>query len=290
MTMTTRAIGGRAVSAIGLGAAGLSVADFPPEENAIETIVAALEAGVTLIDSAACYVPDEHSQGHNETLIAKALARWSGDFSTAAVATKGGIKRTGSVDFTTDFVTSGRPEFIKEQADAALKALGVDAIWLFQLHTPGLDVPLAETMGAFKELQDDGKVVNVGVCNVTVAEAAEVASVVTLASVQNRFNPADRRFTDVVDWCAANEVAFLAYSPLDGLGKGARELGTKLPTFVEVANERGVSVQQVALAWELAQSPTMIPIPGARRPATIRDSAAAAGLVLTDAELVRLNG
>ena len=235
-------------------------------------------------------MPDENSQGHNELLIAKALARWGGDSSSAAVATKAGIKRTGSVDFTTDFLTSGRPEFIKGQADAALKALGVDAIWLFQLHTPGLDVPLTETMGAFKDLQDQGKVVNVGVCNVTVAEAEEVASVVSLASVQNRFNPADRRFADVVDWCAANDVAFLAYSPLDGLGKGARELGEKLPSFVRVADERGVSVQQVALAWELAQSPTVIPIPGARRPATILDSAAAAALVLTAADLARLDG
>lgn len=288
--MNARRLAGREVFPIGMGCAGLSVADFPPEADAVRAIHAGLDAGVQVLDTAACYVPDEHRQGHNEAIIAKALATWSGDASDVVVATKTGIKRTGAVDFNTDFLTSGRPEFVRETVETSLRCLGVDSIFLLQLHTPGPDVPITETMGAFAALQAEGKVQHCGLSNVTVDELEAARTVVDIVSVQNRFNPADRRSADVIRHCNDKGIAFLAYSPLDGLGAGARTMPGKVPAIVDVAAERGVSPHQVALAWELAVSPNVIPIPGARRPETIRDSAGAATVELTPDELARIGG
>ena len=287
--MTARRVGSFDVSPVGFGAAGLSVADHPSEADAIRVIVAALEAGVQLIDSAACYVPSGTQQGHNEQLIAKALAAWGGSSDDVLVATKAGIKRIAAVDMATDFVTSGRPEFIREQCDTSLEALGTDCIGLFQLHTPPPDCSLLETMGVFAELQAEGKIKHIGLSNVTVEELDQALAVVEIVSVQNRFSPAHRETLDVVRACEERGIAFLAYSPLGGLGARARELGQVNEPFAAVAADRGVSVHQVALAWELSVSPRLLPIPGARRVQTAIDSAAGADLVLTQGELAELS-
>jgi aryl-alcohol dehydrogenase-like predicted oxidoreductase len=288
--MTARALGRWQVSAIGLGAAGLSVASPPPEPDAIATIVAALEAGVRLVDSSSCYVPDEHRQGHNEELIAEALRQWSGPVDEVLVATKGGITRVRDVEFAADFVTSGRAEGIRANCETSLKALGVECIGLYQLHAVDPDVPIEDTMGTFAQLHQEGKIEAVGLSNVTVDELARARGVIDVVSVQNRFSPAAREELPMVRECERLGIAFLAYSPLGGLGQRAREIGAAVPALEQVADAHGVSPHQVALAWELALSPVLIPIPGARRAATIQDSMAAADLVLTPQELALLDG
>lgn len=283
-----RSIGHHMVGAVGFGAAGLSVANPPPEGTAVEVVVAALEAGVTLLDSAACYVPSHRAPGHNEALLAKALASWGGGRDRVLVATKGGIVRVRDQGGWDDFETCGRPECIKAHCEISLRALGAERIGLYQLHSPDPKVPIEETMGAFAELQAAGKVDLVGVSNVSVAELDRARSVVGIASVQNRFSPLHRDHAEVVAACEERGIAFLAYSPLGGLGKGGG-IGAKCTSVAQVAGERGVSPQQVALAWELACSPALIPIPGSRRVETARDSAAAASLQLSPGEIARIS-
>ena len=288
MAVETRKIGGRPVFPIGFGAAGLSVASPPPDRDGVRVVIAALEAGVRLLDTAACYVPDEHRQGHNEGLLAKAVAEWGGDPADVLIATKCGIRRVGSVAFETDFVTNGRPEQIRRDCDDSLAALGLDRIPLYQLHSPDPDVPIEETVGAIRELQADGKVDLIGLCNVDVEHLDRARGVADIAVVQDRFSPAHPENLPVIEACAARDVTFLAYSPLGGLGQRARELASAVPALTEIGEAHGVSPHQVALAWELALSPVVVPIPGARRIETIRDSAAAARLELSPDDVERL--
>lgn len=287
--MKTRPIGDLQAGAIGLGAAGLSVGPHPPEDDAIATIVAALDAGVTLIDTAACYVPRHDSPGHNEALIAKALATWGGDTDDVVVITKGGVERiaTGGT-LETDFRESGHPDDIRRQCETSLRALGVDTIDVYQLHNATTDVPLAETMGAFAALQQEGKIRHIGLSNASVAQVELARTIVEVVSVQNSFSPANRESADVVTYCEREGLAFLAYSPLGGLGDRARTMPDTVPALREIAQQRETSPHRIALAWELAWSPVMIPIPGARRPETIRDSAAAADVELSPEEMERL--
>ena len=282
-TMPTRRLGGLQVSAIGLGEMPLSLAGRPDEAQAVRTIHAALDAGVTLIDTADAYCRDQSDFGHGERLVAKALAAWSGDRDRVLVATKGGhIRPGGSWDL------DGRPEYLRQACEASLKALGVEAIGLYQFHRPDPKVPFTESVGALAELRAAGKVRLVGLSNVSVDQIRQARELVEVASVQNEFSPRFRRSEGELAWCAANRIAFLPWSPLGGMGRG-RDLGGRHRAFAEVAEGHGVSPQQVALAWELAKAPVVIPIPGSSRPETILDSAAAASLRLTADELARLD-
>ena len=282
-TMPTRRLGGLQVSAIGFGEMQLSLAGRPDEARAIGTIHAALDAGVTLIDTADAYCIDESEMGHGERLVAKALAAWSGDTDQVLVATKGGHTRPGG-----HWDVDGRPEYLRQACEASLRALGVDAIGLYQYHRPDPKVPFAESVGALAELKAAGKVRLVGLSNVSVDQISQARQLVEVASVQNEFSPRFRRSEGELAWCAANRIAFLPWSPLGGIGRG-RDLGDRHRAFGEVAEAHGVSAQQVALAWELAKAPAVIPIPGSSRPETITDSAAAASLRLSDDELDRLD-
>ncbi len=284
--MLTRSISGRTVSAIGLGSMAFSTR--PAADRAERTIHAALDAGVTLIDTADAYAPDETEVGFNERQVASALASYGGDTSHVLVATKGGHTRTPGGGWALD----GRPEYLRAACDASLKALGVEAIGLYQLHRPDPDVPYAETIGALAELRDAGKVQLVGVSNANV-ELIEIARSVLgadgLASVQNELSPRYRDdLPEIVPHCAAHGIAYLPWSPFGGIA-GAGGLGSKHPAFAEIAAERGISPYQVTLAWLLAQSPVVIPIPGASRPESILDSAEAAHVTLTPDELARLS-
>jgi aryl-alcohol dehydrogenase-like predicted oxidoreductase len=282
-TMPTRRLGGLQVSAIGLGEMPLSLAGRPDEAQAVWTIHAALDAGVTLIDTADAYCRDQSDFGHGERLVAKALAAWRGDRDRVLVATKGGhIRPGGSWDL------DGRPEYLRQACEASLKALGVEAIGLYQFHRPDPKVPFTESVGALAELRAAGKVRLVGLSNVSIDQIRQARELVEVASVQNEFSPRFRRSEGELAWCAANRIAFLPWSPLGGIGRG-RDLGGRHRAFADVAEAHGVSPQQVALAWELAKAPVVIPIPGASRPETITDSLAAAGLRLSDDELARLD-
>jgi aryl-alcohol dehydrogenase-like predicted oxidoreductase len=285
--MQMRDIGDLRVGAIGLGAMQVSVREVNvPEEQAVATIHAALDAGVTLIDTADAYSPDEHAVGHNERVVATALARYGADTGPVLVATKGGHTRLAGGGWGLD----GRPEHLRRACEASLKALGVDRIGLYQYHRPDPKVPYAESIGALRELRDAGKVRLVGISNADLEQirvAQQVLGDSGLASVQNEFSPRFRSSEGELRYCAEQGIAFLPWSPLGGVSD-AGGLGSYHPAFAEIAAERGVSPQQVCLAWMLAKAPVVIPIPGASRPESARDSAAAAELVLSEEELARL--
>jgi aryl-alcohol dehydrogenase-like predicted oxidoreductase len=283
-TMPTRRLGGLEVGAVGLGEMPMSLAGRPDEEQSIRTIHAALDAGVTLIDTADAYCRDAFEVGHGERLVAKALAAWPGDRDRLLVATKGGHTRPGGA-----WDLDGRPEHLREACEASLRALGVEAIGLYQFHRPDPKVPFAESVGAMAELKAAGKVRLVGLSNVSVDQIRQARELVEVASVQNEFSPRFRRSEGELAWCAANGIAFLPWSPLGGIGRGGSLGQGRHRAFAEVAEAHGVSPQQVALAWELAKAPVVVPIPGASRPETITDSAAAAGLRLSADDLARLD-
>jgi aryl-alcohol dehydrogenase-like predicted oxidoreductase len=281
--MQTRTIGPVTVSAIGLGGMPMSIEDRPDEAQSIRTIHAALEAGVTLIDTADAYHLLPGETGHNERLIAKALASYPGDTSDVLVATKGGHVRPGDGAWTLD----GSPAHLREAAEASLKALGVEAIGLYQFHRPDPKVPYGESIGALKELLDAGKIRLAGISNASITQiqiAQRILGDGNLASVQNEFSPAFRSSEGELRYCAEAGIAFLPWSPLGG-SDAAPQLGTRHAAFGEIAEAYGVSPQRVTLAWMLAKAPVVIPIPGARRPESIIDSAQAPQLRLTAEEL-----
>jgi aryl-alcohol dehydrogenase-like predicted oxidoreductase len=281
--MPTRRLGRLQVGAIGLGEMPMSLAGRPDEARSVRTIHAALDAGVTLVDTADAYCLDGSEVGHGERLVSRALDAWPGDRDRVLVATKGGHTREGR-----EWGLDGRPEHLRQACEASLRALGVEAIGLYQLHRPDPKVPFLESVGALAELEAAGKVRLVGLSNVSVDQIEQARQVVEVASVQNEFSPRFRRSEGELAFCAAQRIAFLPWSPLGGIGRG-RDLGGRHTAFAEVAAAHGVSPQQVALAWELAKAPVVIPIPGASRPETITDSAAAATLRLSADDLARLD-
>ncbi len=287
VSLPTRIIGSRAVSAIGLGAMPMSIEGRPDEPRSIATIHAALDAGVTLIDTADAYHLFAGETGHNERLVAEALATYEGDASQVVLATKGGHLRPGDGSWTQD----GTAEHLIEAAEASRVALDVDAIDLYQFHRPDPKVPFADSLGALNHLLNEGVIRMAGVSNVDVDQIEQAMEVLggRLVSVQNRFSPGFRSSMAELERCAELGIAFLPWSPLGGIGNGGG-LGGENAAFQAVADERGVSPQQVALAWELALAPVVIPIPGSTRPETIRDSVDAAALELTDEEIARLKG
>ena len=279
--MQTRTIGDVTVSALGLGGMPMSIEGRPDRERSIATIHAALDAGVTFIDTADAYHRDAGEVGHNEELIAEALSSHSagGD---VLVATKGGHLRPGDGSWTQD----GRPEYLKEAAKASAQRLGVDAIGLYQFHRPDPSVPYAESVGALAELLDEGVIRMAGISNADVAQIDEANEVLggRLVSVQNQFSPAFLSSRGELQHCAEHGIAFLPWSPFGGIKK-AGDFGSDHSAFQQVADARGASPHQVALAWHLAQAPVVVPIPGASRPESARNSAEANDLELTDEEL-----
>jgi aryl-alcohol dehydrogenase-like predicted oxidoreductase len=291
--MRYRTLGDLRVSAVGLGAMPLSIEGRPDEARALATVHAALDAGVTLLDTADSYHLPGAGPGHNERLLARALATYGGGTDDVLVATKGGRGRPGDGSWT----VNGSPRHLKAAAEASLKRLGVEAIGLYQLHKPDPTVPFEESVGALRELLDQGTIRMAGVSN-TDADRIRVARGILgdrLVAVQNRYSPAVQDSEAELRLCAELGLAFLPWSPLGGLSRSSLDGPSRLDgtegfaAFHTVAAERGVSPQQVCLAWLLARSPTVIPIPGASRPETIRDSAAAADLVLSAEELTRLD-
>ena len=284
--MRDRLIGDRRVSAIGLGEMPLSIEGRPDEGQAMRTIHAALDAGFTLIDTADAYSLNTDEHGHGERLVARALASYGGDTSQVLVATKGGHRRPGDGSWT----VHGRPEYIRQACEASLRALGVESIGLYQHHRPDPSVPYAESVGVLGELLDEGKIQMAGISNATVAQIDEADKVLggRLVSVQNEFSPSFRSSEDELAHCEAREIAFIAWSPLGGIGN-AGELSRRHPAFGEVAEEVGATPQQVTLAWMLGKGSRVVPIPGSSRPETAVASAQAADLDLTAEQMARLD-
>jgi aryl-alcohol dehydrogenase-like predicted oxidoreductase len=239
---------------------------------------------VNLIDTADAYSADDKDVGHNERLIAKAL---DGRRDGVIVATKGGHTRVPGGGWELD----GTPEHLKRACEASLKALDTDRIDLYQYHRPDPDVPYAESIGALKELQDEGKIRWVGISNANVEQIELTRSIVDLVAVQNQLSleypfPLDK---GEVELCERHGIAFLPWSPLGGISKAADAAEAHDPVR-DAAEAHGVSPQQVALAWLLSLSPVVIPIPGASRPESIADSAQAVGLELSHEELQAIGG
>jgi pyridoxine 4-dehydrogenase len=272
-------LGGKEVARIGFGAMRITGQDAdswgPPADHAqaIAVLKRCLELGVNLIDTADSYGPEI-----SETLIAEALHPYPDDL---LIATKGGLRRPTQAEWRRDL----RPARIKECCEASLKRLKVDAIDLYQLHQVDPNIPYEETVGAARELQDEGKIRFIGVCNVSPRELEIARSVATIVSVQNRYSIVDRASEDVLQICEQHGLGFLPWFPL-----GSGDLGDDAATTLnDVASAHNASAFQVALAWLLAHSPVMLPIPGTSQVRHLEENVAAAAIALTDGELDRLD-
>lgn len=285
--MKTRPLGpgAGAVGRIGYGAWPLSDSSpRPSEAEAVGVIHAALDGGATLIDTADAYCLHDGEVGHNERLVARALATWSGPPEPAMVATKGGFVRPDG-----QWRHNARPEHLRQACERSLSALGVERIDLYQLHAPDPDVPFDESVGLLAELRQEGKIRWLGLSNVTVEEIRAAREITEVVSVQNRLNPFFREAVadGVIAYCDAEGLGFLAYSPV-----GGGRLNKKLPeveTLRPIADRHGISPHAVVLAWVLAQGSSVIVIPAARRLEHVGDSQAAAGIRLSDEELAAID-
>lgn len=284
--MRQRTIGSHSVSAIGLGGMPMSIEGRPERAQSIATIHAALDAGVTFIDTADSYHRDAGEVGHNELLIAEALKSYGSDTAGILVATKAGHLRPGDGSWT----QNGDPAYVKDAAKASAKRLGVEAIGLFQFHRPDPTVPYADSVGAVVELLDEGVIQMAGISNANPEQIRLANDLLNgrLVSVQNQFSPAFVSSYPELEVCAEMGIAFLPWSPLGGITR-AGAVGDNHKAFQDVADAHGVSPQQVTLAWELALAPIVVPIPGASKPASITDSAKSPDLELTADEVALLS-
>ncbi|SEG93765.1 Predicted oxidoreductase [Thermomonospora echinospora] len=283
----TRRIGDLEVSAIGLGAMTLTQVPGYDAERGVRTVHAALDAGVTLIDTADVYGPAGGDYGVNELAVAEALRRYPGSTERVVVATKGGHVRFFDTD---TWSIDGRPEYLRRACEASLRRLGLETLPLYLHHRPDPKIPYAESMGGLKELYDKGLVQRVGISNVSVEQVRLAHEILgpALVAVENEYSPRARDGEPVIELCEDLGLAFLSWGPLGGM-RGAKDLGSAFGAFGDVAAARGVSPQRIALAWQMHRSPAIIPIPGASRPESILDSLAATDLDLTPEELQRLD-
>ncbi len=262
------------VNRLGFGAmriTGDGVWGPPPDRrSAVQVLRRAVELGVELIDTADSYGPDV-----SEELIAEALHPYPEGL---VVATKGGYLRDGPGQWRPD----GRPDHLRAACEGSLRRLRLEQIPLYQLHVPDPAVPFAESVGALVELRDEGKIARVGLSNVDVDQVRSARELTPVASVQNRYNTGDRASDSVVDLAGELGFAFIPWAPVGG---GRAGQGRALDT---VAGRHGVTPVQVAIAWQLARSPRMLPIPGTGSIAHLEQNMAAAAVQLTDQDLADL--
>jgi len=272
---------GTEINPIGLGGMPLSIQGRPSERQGLRTLMSALEAGIDFIDTADVYCLDDDDIGHNERTIAKAVRQWGGE---VLVATKGGMERPGGA-----WTRNGSPKHLRSACEKSLVALNTDCIDLYQLHAADPKVEFMDSVQTLAQLQSEGKVRYVGLSNVDVAQIRAASELITVTSVQNRCNPYDVRSFDngVIRYCEQNEITFLAYSPVGG-SRNHRRL-SKDDDLQAVAQVTGADAYQVALAWLLARSPAMVPIPGASRVSSALSSAGAMDLQLSASDLGRLD-
>ncbi|PZS31223.1 MAG: oxidoreductase [Pseudonocardiales bacterium] len=264
------------VARLGFGAMHLTdswVRD-PPADRAAAIGVArrAVELGVTFIDTA-----DSYGLGANEELLAEALHPYPREL---VIGTKAGQSRPSR----DEWVPLGRPEYLRQQAELSLRRLRVERIDLYQLHRLDPLVPAEDQFGALKQLQDDGKIGHIGLSEVTVEELDLARTVVEVVSVQNLYNLTDRRHDPVLDYCAAEGLAFIAWLPI-AAGAHSRVSGP----LARIAAETGATPAQVSLAWLLHRSPVMVAIPGTSSAAHLAENVRAADLKLTDEQYASLS-
>jgi aryl-alcohol dehydrogenase-like predicted oxidoreductase len=279
-----RALGttGISVNAIGYGEWPLSDANRPSEEAAVGVIRQAVDAGAGLIDTADAYCLSDEEFGHGERLVRKALKEIARS-APVTVATKVGYARPAG-----DWVPAGRPERITECCKASLERLGVDAIDLYQLHTPDPEVPVEESVGAMADLQKAGLVRYIGVSNFDRELLARAQTVARIESVQNECNvlKQDDIASGLIEHCAHQNITYIPWCPLGG-EDGQREIADK-PTLQELSRKYGVSAYRLQLRWLLSLGDNVLPIPGAKRATSILDSLEASSLEVEADDLARI--
>jgi pyridoxine 4-dehydrogenase len=269
----TIVIGGDlAVRRLGFGAMRITGAgiwgDPPDMAQATATLRRVVELGVNFIDTADSYGPEV-----SERLIAEALYPYPDDL---VIATKGGLVRPGPGRWDPD----GRPGHLREACEGSLRRLRLEQIPLYQFHRPDPAVPLAESLGELVQLKDEGKIRHIGISNVSAAQLRAAQQITPVVSVQNRYNAADRQSEAMVDTCELERIAFLPWAPIQQADSN--------PAVAEAARRHGASTRQVVLAWLLARSPQMLPIPGTGSPGHAEANIAAASIELAPDEVTAI--
>ncbi len=266
-----------AVPLIGMGGMRLSTDRDRDEARAIGVLHAAFDAGVTFLDTADAYCWDEHDAGHNERLIARALATWTGDRARIRVATKGGLTRPHG-----EWVADGRAHHLVAACEASRRALGVERIDLYQLHAPDPRTPLSTSVRALASLKRDGVIEHIGLCNVNVGQIEEARRITEIAAVQVELSVwhDDNFLSGVAEYCVTNGIRLIAHRPLGGPQRSRRTLSD--PVLINVAARHGVTPFDVALAWLRDLSDVIVPIPGPTRVETASSLARPHTIHLTD--------
>jgi aryl-alcohol dehydrogenase-like predicted oxidoreductase len=277
-----RRLGDRGVGRVAYGAMWLSLEpDRPDPDAAIAVLHAALDAGVRLIDTADAYALDATELGHNERLVREGVRTWGGPRDAVVVATKGGHVRDSAGGWALD----GSREYLLRSCARSMEALDAGTIDLYFLHRPDPARPLEESVTALADLQQRGWIRRVGLSNVDTDQLERARRIVRVDAVSNEFSPRYRASDDQIRWCERNAALFLAWRPLGGIN----ERGAAYDAFHEIAAERGVSPQEVTAAWLARRSRCMLPLFGATRAATIRQTASATTLALSAGEVRRLD-
>lgn len=285
-----RDLGPYETTAIGLGEMPLTIENNLGEAKGLETIHAALDAGCRHIDTAWAYYCSGGEEQTGEKLVRRAMESWNGPKDEVSIATKVGHFRNFAEDGTTPtWGVNGQPERLIEAGKESALALGVDAIDLLYFHRPDPSVPYNESIEGLKQLLDEGVAKEAGISNASVEQIDIARSILgdKLVAVQNQFSPTFQTTRDTLEYTGELGIPFVCWSPLGGFRKAKDE--SKYDPFREIGHARGVSYQQVVLAWELSLGKHVFVIPGAHRPETILDSLQAGDLQLTDEELAALH-
>lgn len=254
------------------------------DQRSLGVIQAALDAGVTLIDTADCYCWTDDDTGHNERLIARAMAGWAGNRSRITIATKGGITRPGG-----RWEPDGRARHLAAACERSCRALGVNTIDLYQLHVIDPRVPLATSVRALARLKRDGLIRSIGLCNVTVGQVEEARRITAIAAVQNELSVWQDAaiLSGVAEYCLRNQIRFLAYRPLGGRKAASRTAADA--ALNEVAARHGATPFEIALAWLRDLDSLVVPLPGVTQMTTAQSAARALQISLTDADRIALD-
>jgi pyridoxine 4-dehydrogenase len=244
--------------------------DPPDRELARATLRRALELGINFVDTADSYGPEV-----SETLIAETLYPYPDDL---VIATKAGLLRPGPGRWESD----GRPEHLREACEGSLRRLRLDQIALYQFHRPDPKVPITESLGALAELKDAGKIRHIGVSNFSEQQLHEAQGVTPVVSVQNRYNATDRSSDSMVERCEQEQLAFLPWAPI--------QQSDGNPAVAEAAVRHDATPYQIVIAWLLARSPAILPIPGTGSPDHLEENVAAADIELSLAEVEAISG
>ena len=249
------------------------------DDRSVDSLHAAFDAGVTLLDSADAYCLHDHDTGHNERLIARALAAWTGDRSRITVATKGGMTRPGG-----RWEPDGRARHLRAACERSCRALGVDRIALYQLHVPDPRTPFSTSVNALAALQRDGLIARIGLCNVTVGQIEEARRIAEISTVQVELSVWNDAaiLSGVASYCIDHGLQLLAYRPLGGRRSQARTKNH--PVLQRIAADHGVSPFDIAIAWIKSLCDAFVPLPGVTRIETAVASARAQRIALTDTD------